>query len=266
MQIPHCVRPRLKQFVLINISCNENLLVRKKLKLFCISQRKPLFSPLLACDVILWATILGEKKGDKTSCNNWLKRSSFVLSGARVSVSANVAKCSPSPKSIEIHTQFGTSARTYPRFTNLLLCTFYLAPCALPLLRSHSADGACSSCALKYRTALHHTTFIILSFWIFNSIGLARMNDTFQRAEQLQSGSSLSWQTLPHAMPDGRAGQVSGQGAALILHKYRGNPLLPICWKQHVLKGKVIYLSRCDHCVIIWKWVKKSQEKPAKPA
>lgn len=167
-------------------------------------------------------------------------------------------------KSIEIHTQFGTAVRTYPRFTNLLLCTFYLAPSALPLLWSHSADGAGSSCALKYHTALHLTAFIILSFWVFNSNGLARMNDTFQRAEQLQSGSSLSWQSLPHAMPDGRAGQVSGQGAALILHKYRGNPLPPICWKQHALKGKVIYLSRCAHRMIIWKGVEKSQEKPAK--
>lgn len=222
------------------------------------------FADSWTCDVILWATIL-EKNVDKTSCNNWLKRNQlrFVWS-ACLSLSKPGQMCCKS-KSIDIHTQFGMAARTYPRFTNLLLCTFHLAPSALPLLRSHSADGAGSSSALKYHTALHLTTFIILSFWIFNSNGLARMNDTFQRAEQLQSGSSWSWQSLPHAMPDGRAGQVSGQGAALILHKYRGNPLPPICWKQHALKGKVIYLSRCAHCMIIWKWVEKSQEKPAKP-
>lgn len=169
-------------------------------------------------------------------------------------------------KSIEIHTQFGRAAPTYPRFTNLLLCTFYLALSALPLHPSPSADGAGSSCALKYHTALHLTTFIILSFWIFNSSGWTGTDEWHIPA----SAAAPVWLEPVLAMPASRparrsAGQVSGQGAALILHKYRGNPLPPICWKQAVLKGKVIYLSRCARGRIIWKRGEKSQEKAAKP-
>lgn len=151
------------------------------------------------------------------------------MSGACVSVSANVAKCAASPEASRSTQGLALLLALIPRFANLLLCARCLAPPALPLLRSHSADGARSTCALKYYIALPLATFVILSFGIFDGGGLARMNDTFQRAEQLESGSSLSWQTPPRAMPDGRAGQVSGQGAALILHKYRGNPLPPIC-------------------------------------
>lgn len=64
MQIPHCARPRPKQSVLINISCNENLLVRKKLKLFLHLLEKALVFALAdswTCDVILWATIFKKK-------------------------------------------------------------------------------------------------------------------------------------------------------------------------------------------------------------
>lgn len=68
MQIPHCVRPRLKQSVLINISCIENLLVGKKVETFLHLPEEALvfvFADSWTCDVILWATILGGKKGTK---------------------------------------------------------------------------------------------------------------------------------------------------------------------------------------------------------
>lgn len=155
MQIPHCARPRLKQSVLINISCIENLLVRKKLKLFCISQKKPLFSPLLIVGCVMWFSGRPSwgKKGDKTSCNNRLKRTSFVLSGARVSVAASVAKCAASPKA-------SRSTNSLARLLALIPVsqTFFYVRSTwhhLPSLCSEATqliDGAGSSCALKYHT------------------------------------------------------------------------------------------------------------------
>lgn len=67
MQILHCTHPCVKQSVLINISCNENLLIRKKSKLLCLPRRKPNllflpFSDTRMCDVIFWATILEKQR------------------------------------------------------------------------------------------------------------------------------------------------------------------------------------------------------------
>jgi len=81
-------------------------------------------------------------------------------------------------------------------------------------------DRVGESSTSQYHIALYLTTFIILSFWIISSDGLARMTDTFLRAEQLEPGSPACpgkpffWRARRE-----RAGQVSGQGAALILHK-----------------------------------------------
>lgn len=60
MQICHCTHPCVKQSILINISCNENPLIRKKLKLFCFPSGSQIsfFFFWYKCDVIFWATIL----------------------------------------------------------------------------------------------------------------------------------------------------------------------------------------------------------------
>lgn len=65
MQIPHCTHPCLKQSILINISCDENLLIRKKkswnFSAFPEEAKSLVFFRLLwfcTCDVIFWATIL----------------------------------------------------------------------------------------------------------------------------------------------------------------------------------------------------------------
>ncbi len=63
MQIPHCTHPCLKQSILINISCDENLLIREKVETFLPSRRKPnplFLPPLILC---MWCHFLGDHLG-----------------------------------------------------------------------------------------------------------------------------------------------------------------------------------------------------------
>lgn len=117
MQIPHCTHPRLKQSILINISCNESLLVRKKLKLFCLPRGSPCFCLflILVC-VMSFSGRPSWKNGDKTSCNNGLKRTQ-LLCAVRSSWQSeqSEAKCAESPIAFRSTKQSGTAAHTSPR-------------------------------------------------------------------------------------------------------------------------------------------------------
>lgn len=147
MQIPHCVRPRLKQSVLINISCIENLLVGKRVETFLHLPEEALvfvFADSWTCDVILWATILGGKKGDKTSCNNRLKSekkepASFCLELVSKSQRTwpNVLQVQKDrdPQTVW-HGCAHLSPFHKPSFMYVLLGTI----CPPSMLRSHSAD------------------------------------------------------------------------------------------------------------------------------
>lgn len=132
MQIPHCTHPSVKQSILINISCNENLLIRKKLKLFSAfpQQAKSLvcvFSDTCMCDVIFWATIL----------EKWRQN---ILSGAHDSLSRRGPNMLKVQKHWDPQTIWHGCSHLSP-FTNLSLCPSYLALCTLPPSRAHSTDS-----------------------------------------------------------------------------------------------------------------------------
>lgn len=121
MQIPHRTHPCVKQSILINISCNENVLIRKKVETFSAFPRgspAPLFSPalILVC-VMSFSGRPSWKNGDKTSCNNGPQRpslSSFFLCLELMIVWAKEGQMCWKSKSIESHKQFGMAAHTYP--------------------------------------------------------------------------------------------------------------------------------------------------------
>lgn len=114
----HCTHPCVKQSILINISCNENLLIRKNLKLSCFPRGSQ-----IPCFCLFWYFLMMSfsgrpswKNADKTSCNNGPKRTSFsFLSGAELVIvwAKQGQKCWKS-KSTKIHKQFGMATHTYP--------------------------------------------------------------------------------------------------------------------------------------------------------
>lgn len=208
MQIPHCTHPCFKQSILINISCDEKSISQEKVETFLPPQRKALvlffsFSGTCMCDVIFWATIL-EKKGDKTSCNNGLKKNQLLFTvWCSWQSEQTEAKCAESPKALGSTNNLAWLLTLIhkPSFMCVLLGNVHPPSFPKP---TQLIDGVGDSCTSQYHTALYLTTFIILSFWIISSDGLARMNDTFQRMEQLQPGSSVSWQAPLYATPDRR--------------------------------------------------------------
>lgn len=205
MQIPRCTQPGLKQSILINISCNENLLVRKKLKLFCLPRGSPCVF-LFWC-LCMWCHFLGDhlgKNGDKTSCNNGLKKNQLLLTvWSSWQSEQTEAKCAESPKALRSTNNLAWLLALIPvhkpSFMYVLFGNIHLPSFPSPLI-----DRVGDSCTSQYHAALYLTTFITLSFWIISSDGLARMNDTFQQVEQLQPGSSMSWQAPLYATPDRR--------------------------------------------------------------
>lgn len=131
------------------------------------------------------------KNGDKTSCNNEPQRTSNSLLSA---VHDSLGKARPNMLKVQRHwdpqTIWHCCSYLSP-FTNRLLCTFYLALCTLPppFKPTRLIDIVGESSTSQHHTALYLTAFIIVSFWIISSYGLARMTDTFLQVEQLQPGS-----------------------------------------------------------------------------
>lgn len=144
------------------------------------------------------------------------------------------------------------AAQTSPH-SALLLCTFYLAQAARrpPLAPSAGRYGVWEE---HISTTLFsaYSAFIMLSFWIISSDGLAMVADTFLRVEcncSLALQHVLASPGLSSARRE-RAGQVSGQGAALIPHKWGGIPGPHAGWAQYVqtqgdIPGKTCSSNDC---------------------
>lgn len=116
-------------------------------------------------------------------------------------------------------------------------------------------------------SALHHFHYIVILSYQQRWTGTDRWHIP-------TSGAATTW--LWHVLANGAschasqesAGQVSGQGPALIPHKYRGNPLTPHLAANNtsVLKWRAMYLGR--HVLIVSLYVieekshiKKEKEK-----
>lgn len=207
------------------------------------------FSDTRMCDVILWTTIL-EKKGDKTSCNNRVKRTSFFYCLELMTALTNWGQMCCKSKSIKIHKQFGTAAQTYPRFIELLLCTCCLAPAASSPPWARSADrqnGWQLHITLPHGSAPHHFHYIVILNYQQRWTGKDEWHIPANRAATAWLQHVLASPTSCHARQE-RAGQVPGQGASLIPHKYGGIPCPPSVWEQYMCaKWRTIYLGRHVH-------------------
>lgn len=191
---PHCTQPCVKQSILINISCNENLLIRKKLKLFCFPRGSQTPCFCFFWYLYVWCHFLGDRLGK-------METKHLVIMGHKETASLFCLElmivwakqgqmCWKVQKLWDPQTIWHGCSHLSP-FTNLLLCTFYLAPFtpSTPNKPTQLIDREGESSTSQYHIALYLTAFIILSFWIISSDGLARMTDTFLRVEQLQPGS-----------------------------------------------------------------------------
>lgn len=234
MQIPHCTHSCFKQSILINISCNENLLVRKKLKLFCLPRGRPLFffSPpflILVCVMSFSGRPSWKKKKKETKhlVIMGLKRTSFsLLSGAHDSLNK------PRPNVLKVQKHWDPRTIWHGcshSSTNLLLCAFYLATSALPPPRARSTDrrsGWQLHITVPHCSVPHHFHYTVILNYQQRWTGKDEWHIPASGAATAWLQRVLASPALCHARQE-RAGQVSGQGAALILHKYGGNPLPP---------------------------------------
>lgn len=94
-------------------------------------------------------------------------------------------------KGSEIHKQFGMAAHTYPHSQTFFYVrfTWHYLPSLPSFKPTRLIDIVGERSTSQYHTALYPTAFIIVSFWIIGSYGLAGMTDTFLQVEQLQPGS-----------------------------------------------------------------------------
>lgn len=170
--MPHFTHPCVKQSILINISCNENLLIRKSWNFSA-----PRGSQILVFAFFWYLYVLCHFLGDHLGKigEETKSRPLFTV----WSVWTNLLK-------VQSHSD--------PQTIWLTLIPIHKPSFMYIWLGNINPPSPPKPAALIYRlgessTSHRHAAFIILSFWIISSDGLAAMTDTFLRVEQLQPGS-----------------------------------------------------------------------------
>lgn len=241
---PTAPTPRLKQSILINISCNESLLVRKKLKLFCLPRGSPWFFFFVFCLFLILACVMSFsgrpswKKWRQNILWQWDEKNPLLrtVQTSRRSEQTE-AKCVESPIAFKSTKQSGMAAHSplRPQISFYARSTWRHAPS--PPSRAHLTDRQSGwqlhitvpHCSLPYH--FHYTVIVnYLQRWT----GRDEWHIPTSRAATAWLRHVLASPASGHARQE-RAAQASGQGAALILNKCEGNPLPPswlktMCW------------------------------------
>lgn len=245
---PPCTHPCLEQSIWINISRNKNLLVRKKLRLFWKPKGSPCFCLFWYSHV--WCHFLGDHLGKMETKHlviiGWKDPASLYAVWGSWQSEQTQAKCAASPRRIEIYEQFGKAAHTYPPFAFMLRSPWHRLPS--PPSRACSANrrsGWQLHITVPHCSAPHHFHYIVILSYQQRWTGKDEWHIPTSGAATTWLRHVLANDASCHASQES-AGQVSGQGAALILHKYGRNPLIPHLAGNNtsVLKWKAMYLGR----------------------
>lgn len=139
--------------------------------------------------------------------------------------------------SFQVHKTIWNGCSFSSPSTDFLLCTFHLAPCTLPPSRAHLTDrqsGWQLHITVPHCSLPHHFHYTVIVNYLQRWTGRDEWHIPTSRAATAWLRHVLASPASGHARQE-RAAQVSGQGAALILNKYEGNPPAPswlktMCW------------------------------------
>lgn len=168
--------------------------------------------------------------------------------------------------SFQIHKTIWYGCSHFSPSTDLLLCTFYLATCALPPSRVHLTDrqsGWQLRVTVPHGSVPHHFHYIVILNYQQRWTGKDEWHIPTSRAATALAPACPGKPRFRPCQTGAGCPSVWPRGCTNTAWIWGESPA-PKLAENNVLKWKAIHLGRCAHCMIVCNWGEKSPKKAAK--